>query len=175
LSWEIIDRHRENARKITFDILIWGPAKEDCELYSIRNEIKDFCSKAGHSAKFSEELIHEGTCKPAPNPLTDEVFHADAASIIIVLYESRGTQTEYDRILKYNKFINKSLIFIEVSTWDKIRNSLSGFEWSKKRHNVVILDKFNSYEIIRSLNNYLEELQFSEYLRNLEINLLSQK
>ena len=173
MSWEIIDIHRLSARKITFDILIWGPSEEHSYLYTLRKEIKDYCTNSGHSAKFSEELILEGNIKSAPNPLTDEFFHADAANLIIVLYESRGTQTEYDRILKYNKFIGKSLIFVEIAMWEKISISLSGFEWTKNNRNLSIIGKFNSKEIIKTIHNHLEELQFSEYLRSLEIKLLS--
>jgi len=175
LSWEIIDRHRSNARKIAFDILIWGPSKENPTLYTIRKDIRDYCTNCGHSAKFSEELILEGNNKAAPNPLTDEFFHADAANLIIILYESRGTQTEYDRILKYEKIIKKSLIFVESITWEKITVSLSRVEWEKKNGNISIIESFDSNEIINIIHNHLEELQFSEYLRNLEIELLSQK
>ena len=174
MSWEIIDRHRLNARKISFDILIWGPSEENSYLYAIRKEIKEFCVKSGHSAKFSEELLMEGSCKSAPNPLTDEFFHADAANLIIVLYESRGTQTEYDRILKYKKFLNKSLIFIETSLWEKISISLSGFEWVSNNNRISIISKFKSKEITEIIQRHLEELQFCQYLRNLEINLLNQ-
>ena len=174
MSWEIIDRHRLNARKISFDILIWGPSEENSSLYAVRKEIKEFCTKSGHSAKFSEELYIEGNCKSAPNPITDEFFHADAANIIIVLYESRGTQTEYDRILKYKKFLNKSLIFMEASLWEKIRVSLSGREWASNNNKLSILKKFNSEEITEIIQGHLEELQFCQYLRNLEINLLNQ-
>lgn len=174
MSWEIIDKHRLNARKISFDILIWGPSQEHSSLYVLRQEIKEYCLNSGHSAKFSEELILQGNYKSAPNPLTDEFFHADAANLIIVLYESRGTQTEYDRILKYKKFLNKSLIFIESTMWEKISISISGFEWAKNNNNLSIIKNFNSKEILEILKNHLEDLQFCQYLRDLEINLLSQ-
>lgn len=107
--------------------------------------------------------------------MTDEFFHADAANLIIILYESRGTQTEYDRILKYEKFIKKSLIFVETATWEKITTSLSRRDWAKNNSHLSIIENFNAKVIIEIIHNHLEELQFSEYLRNLEITLLSQK
>ncbi len=175
MSWEIIDKHRSKARSISFDILIWGPSNDDSLMYSIRKEIKEYCLKFGHSAKFSEELINEGNYKSAPNPLTDEFFHADAANLIIVLYKSRGTQTEYDRILKYERFYKKSLIFIESGTYKKISRSISGVEWLKNSENLLIINEFNSMEILEKINNHIEELQFTQYLRKLEIDILSKK
>ncbi len=175
MSWEIIDKHRANARSIVFDILIWGPSETDSSLYVIRKEIKDYCNSNGHSAKFSEDLIKEGTIKSAPNPIIDEFFHADAAQIIIVLYESRGTQTEYDRILKYHKFLTKALIFVEEATWKRIGESLSGYEWINNRNNIKIIKEFNSCVIISTITKCLEDKQFDTYLRRLEMNLISLK
>jgi hypothetical protein len=173
LSWEIIDNHRLKARQIRFHILIWGPSYENTLLFNIRREIRDYFNNNGHSAKFSEELIQEGTAKAAPETITDEIFHADAADIIIVLYESRGTQTEFDRILKYERFIKKTIIFIEISTWENIMNSLSKNEWLKINNKVIKMKLFDINEILQDINSYIETLQFSEYLRKLELEFLS--
>jgi len=173
LSWEIIDNHRLEARQIKFDILIWGPSNENILLFDVRRKIKKHFNDIGHSAKFSEELIQEGKAKAAPDPITDEIFHADAANVIIVLYGSRGTQTEFDRILKYDKIIKKTLIFVETSTWDKIMTSLSEYEWQKISNKVKKMEFFDEKEIMRTINEYIEALQFTEYLRKLELDLLS--
>ncbi|OGU80436.1 MAG: hypothetical protein A2315_10710 [Ignavibacteria bacterium RIFOXYB2_FULL_35_12] len=173
LSWEIIDRHRSNARKIRFDILIWGPSLQDKELYLIRIKIKDYLNGLGHSAKFSEELLNEGLDKSAPDPIIDEFFHADAAQIIIVLYRSRGTQTEFDRILKYDKFARKSLIFVEDELWDVLQTSLSQENWNSVKNQVQRIGTYNEQIIITIIKEFIDKLQFAEYLRKLELELLS--
>ena len=60
MSWKIIDEHRQNARNIKFDILIWGPSQNDKYNFSIRTRVRNHLISVGHSAKFSEELIFEG-------------------------------------------------------------------------------------------------------------------
>ena len=96
-------------------------------------------------------------------------------ALIIVLYESRGTQTEYDRILKYHKFLTKALIFVEEATWKRIGESLSGYEWINNRNNIKIIKEFNSCVIISTITKCLEDKQFDTYLRRLEMNLISLK
>ena len=172
MSWEAIDIHRKNARNIKFDILIWGPSRCDKPIYSIREFIKNYLNKTGHSAKFSEELILEGNHSAAPDPIVDEFFHADAAQIIIVLYNSRGTQTEFDRILKHEELIRKTLFIIEKTTWNKLMKSLSKSQWLSIKHNVQIINNYTKDKVHKIIDNYIEQLQFSEYIRNLEIKLL---
>lgn len=172
MSWEEIDKHRSNARAIKFDILIWGPSAKDKELYPIRIKIKDYLNQLGHSAKFSEDLIKEGLDKSAPDPITDEFFHADAAHLIIVLYRTRGTQTEFDRILKYEKYARKSLIFVEEYLWEELLFTISQYSWNNLEKQVQRINTYSEQIIINFIKDFIEKLQFAEYLRNLELKLL---
>ena len=172
MSWDLIDKHRSNARKIKFDILIWGPSAKDTELYPIRIKIKEYLNHQGHSAKFSEDLLKEGLDKSAPDPIIDEIFHADAAHIIIVLYRSRGTQTEFDRILKYDKFARKSLIFVEDYLWEELLFSISRYNWDNVKNHVSRISTYNEQTIIPLIKEFIDKLQFTEYIRNLELELL---
>ncbi|MCB9220131.1 MAG: hypothetical protein H6610_11820 [Ignavibacteriales bacterium] len=175
MSWEVIDKHRSEARKTKFDILIWGPSTTDDQLFSVRDKIKTYLNSLGHSAKFSEDLINEGMNKAAPDPIIDEFFHADAAHIIIVLYRSRGTQTEFDRILKYEKFARKTLIFVEEYLWEKLQSSLSKSSWTNSVCSMKIISQFDGDLLINFISEYLDKLQFSEYLIKLELSLLSKR
>ncbi len=109
MSWKKVDIHRRRARQIPLNILVWGPSHKDRKGYALRMNIRNYLNKNGHSAKFSEELFKEGNIKAATDPLIDEIFHADAANLIVVLYGSKGTQTEFDKILGYEKFAHETV------------------------------------------------------------------
>jgi len=175
VRWEKIKKHRKAARKISFDILIWGPSQTDREGYKLRFAIKKHLANKGHSVKFSEELITERDVPPAPDPVTDEMFHADAANIIIVLYGSRGTQTEFDKILKYEAFARKSVIVVDKATWDLVtKRGLAGYSWKNFNGETLILldSQMNARTICSELDKLVEKFQFSEYLKRLEKRLI---
>ena len=172
MSWEKIDEHRRNARNTKLDILIWGSSESDPELYKIRREIQNYLQEQGHSAKFSEELVNEGKVKTSPDNLIDEFFHADSADLIILLYKSRGTQTELERILKYGKFAKKCFVFMELEMWNILQSTLLKIQLKIQQSRIISIDNFNTKVIIEMLNTLIENKQFEEYLKKLEINLL---
>ena len=169
MSWDIIDYHRDKARKKKYNILIWGSSKENKITYNLRIKIKEYLNKNGHSAKISEELLKYGDYEPAPNSIIDEIFHALAADIIVVLYKSRGTQTEIDTILKFDEVARKAILFIEKEILKKIKTSISAKNWDCLKCKINEIDSFKIKEILNTINNYIEEKQFIEYYRYLQL------
>jgi len=174
MGWEIIDGHRKKAREVAFNILVWGPSKQDKVDFGLRKCIQNYLKSKGHSAKFSEELIDEGLVSAAPNKIIDEIFHADAANLIVVLYGSRGTQTEVDVILEFEEFARKSIILVKEDTWKRIRYSLSCDKWQTFGAKVVVIPKklWTGEDLCKKLDDVVVEFQFAEYLRDLKLRLL---
>ena len=174
MSWEKIIEHRTAARKISFRILVWGPSKADRVGYKLRLAIKKHLAKNGHSAKFSEELFKKSIVPPPPNPIADEVFHADAADIIIVLYGSRGSQTEFEMILKYDALARKSVLVVDKKTWDVVtKKGLAGYNWKNFKGEILIIPKsqLKAQIVCSKIDKLLEKFQFAEYIKNLESKL----
>ncbi len=174
-DWEeSIDEHRRKARQIYFRVLVWGPSAQDNTGYKLRLAIRDHLALNGHSAKFSEELIKEGKVKPAPNPIHDETIHATVADLILVLYQSRGTQTEVDKILSDSDLARKAVVLIEETTWNRLMQSVSRFQWEKFRGIILKFadDHFDNFNICGKLDEVIENLQFNEYIDRLKSKLL---
>jgi hypothetical protein len=167
VSWKQIDIHRKKARLISFDILIWGPSTEDGSGYNLRLSIKNHLAQNGHSAKFSEELYREGKIPPPSNPVIDELFHADSANLIVVLYGSRGSQTEVEKILGYKRFANKALVVLSESMWINIIKGLSAVEWQNFEGKILKLpdNQMEAIDICHALDQQIENFQFAEYWR----------
>lgn len=170
MSWGLIDEHRKKARLIAFRVLVWGPSEQDAIGYRLRSAIKGHLISKGHSAKFSEELVTEGALPPAPDPIIDEVFHADAADLIVVLYRSRGTQTETDVILADAHFAAKSIVIFDEPSWERLMNGLSAERWRDFRGRVLKFSEsqYNETDICDALGDLIERLQFAVYYRNLK-------
>ena len=173
-EWEeIIDEHRRKARQISFRILVWGPSAQDSTGYQLRMTIRDHLASNGHSAKFSEELITEGKVKPAPNPIHDETIHATVADLILVLYQSRGTQTEVDKILSASDLARKAIVVVGETTWNHLMQSVSRFQWENFRGAILKLPdhQFDNSHICSKLDEVVENLQFTEYIDRLKSKL----
>lgn len=172
MSWQsIIDKHRRNARDISFRILVWGSSDQDAKSHTLRLSVRKHLCNTGYSAKFSEDLLCEGKEAAAPDIIMDEIFHADAANLIVVLYGSRGTQTEVDVILEFDEFARKSVILLDDEIWSNLKHSLSCFRWQSLGARILIVSKQNWNEevICKNLDEIIEEFQFSEYIRKLKL------
>lgn len=167
MSWEQIEEHRIKARQVYFDILVWGPSVEDGAGHKLRRAIRDHLTDKGHSAKFSEEFTNEG--RPAPDPIVDEYFQVDAAHLVVVLYGSRGTQTEVDVLLESEDFARKSIILLSEEIYSRIMKSLSAYKWKNFKGEVLLIPdgKCDIASILHVLDDQVEKLQFAEYYRRL--------
>ena len=174
MSWKQIDKHRKKAREIAFDILVWGPSQGTNSSYDLRIGIKKHFCQNGHSAKFSEDLINEGEVMAAPDIVVDEIFHADAANLIIVVYGSRGTQTELERILSIDRFARKSILVVNDLTWQTQMQTLTSFQLQNFPGEILKVpdDEFETDTICRDLDGMIEKLQFAEYYRKLTANFI---
>gem|GEM_PF-3173726 len=168
VSWNQIDEHRKKARQISFDILLWGPSAEDGSGYNLRLSIKNHLAQNGHSAKFSEELYREGEIPPPSDPELDEILHAEAANLIVVLYGSRGSQTEVEKILFASKrYASKALVVLSESMWSNIMKGLSAVKWQRFKGEILKLPdtQMEATDICHALDQQIENFQFAEYLR----------
>ena len=128
-QWRHYEQHRDGARSYSLAVLVWGPAPSNSIEYRKRCEIRDALKQDGHDAAFSEDLI--GPDPISADPLDEELLQADAADLIVVLYGSRGTQTEIDVLLGYPRFADKSLIFIHDQMYENVRGSVAKGLWAK--------------------------------------------
>jgi hypothetical protein len=125
-AWAKLEENRIRAAEFSLDILVWGPAQSDSLEYRKRVEIRDALREDGHNADFSEDLLPPD---PPPDPLQDELFQVDAANLVVVLYGSRGTQTEVDRLLSHSQFAEKALVFLTPETLAAALGSVSQATW----------------------------------------------
>lgn len=123
-----LNQLRIAARNYPLNILVWGPDEDGSEEYAARCTIRDELIRRGHNAKFSEEYC--GQKNALKNPIHDEMLQADCHDAIVMMYGSRGTQTEIDRIVMENKIIaNKTTVLIRDSMLNRVDSSLSGESW----------------------------------------------
>ena len=172
MCWEIlIEEHRRKIRQISFSILVWGPSQADEEGHNLRLKIRDYLNSIGHDAKFSEELIAECREEALKSIIQEEVLHAHTANLIVVLYGSRGTQTEFDRILANDSVAIKSIVFVEKDKWESILLSVSRDVWKNFVGKKIIVpnDCFNADYICKELKSFIEYLQAAEYISRLKL------
>src|SRR5688500_225765 len=98
-GWERLCTRRDAAKRHPLRILVWVPAKGGDLEFQKRLEIRDTLRRENHYAEFSEDLVPKDGS--ANDPFDEELLQADEADFIVVLYGSRGTQTEVDRILSH--------------------------------------------------------------------------
>jgi len=110
--------------------LVWGPGADGGREYRARCKLRDKLTELGHDAKFSEELCVEPDA--LADPMNDEHLQAEAAQIIVMIYGSRGTQTERDFILTDRELAQKAIILVEKQLYETIRKrSLAGKSWEE--------------------------------------------
>ena len=128
-GWERLKAHRASAVSFPLHILIWGPSNNETKEYKARCKIREELIKRGHNASFSEDLCKHP--KAIQDPLRDEFLQAVSADVIIMIYGSRGTQTERDTILVYHDIAQKAYVLIEETMWSNIQSSIASSSWEK--------------------------------------------
>lgn len=127
-----LDQQRKAAHNFPLSILVWGPSEDgdDNDEYIARCAIRDKLHEVGHNVKFSEDLCNHQNA--LDDPIDDEKLQAEVADAIIMVYKSRGTQTEVDRILHSRREIaQKTIILVDERVQNSINNSFSGKSWLK--------------------------------------------
>ena len=170
---EKLNLHRKNAQSYSLHILVWGagPSNKDCKAYRARCEIREELKRKGHTTDFSEELCqHEHSLI---NPILDENIQAKFADAIVMLYESRGTQTEHDRILlESTELMVKTVVVIRKEILNNIKTSISGTDWQDKtlkhaletvEYDTLPLGEKKKLEICMTL----EKMRQEKYVRGL--------
>jgi hypothetical protein len=147
-AWRKLHLHRARAARVTLDILVWGPGASGGTEYQTRCQIRKRLEEAGHNARFSEDLCTEDGA--LDDPLSDELLQADAAHAIVVLYGSRGSQTERDTILVKPKIASKVIFFIEKSMYSAVTKSISGKSWEEvgRLSRIIIYDKKDLQKVV---------------------------
>jgi hypothetical protein len=106
---------------------VWGPSKASRYEYQIRVKLITHLRTLGHHAEMSEDLC--STPGALANPIHDERLQALDSNLVIVLYGSRGTQTEVDTILDDPTLARKAIIFIDARIRKAVGTSAAGKNW----------------------------------------------
>jgi hypothetical protein len=158
--------HEAKAARIALTVLVWGPAPGDSLEYRKRCEIRDTLRAEGHDAAFSEDLLPKN--RAVDDPLDEELLQADSADLIIVLYQSRGTQTEVDVLLGYPRFAEKALIFVSQETHAAAYKSVSGGHWKKLEKIAQIVEytaeQLNACLVVGQAHDWAEKCRRAIYI-----------
>lgn len=164
--WSKLDEHNDLADRFPLAVLVWGPAPGDSLEYRKRCEIRDSLNLDGHVAKFSEDLMpkdHE-----ISDPLEEELLQADAANLIVVLYGSRGTQSEIDGLLKHTTIAEKALILIHNDILQKALHSVSGGLWKKLQKFTEIItytqDEMEACNLVEQVHQWAQKARRAAYI-----------
>jgi hypothetical protein len=168
---ELLGEHRRLAHTYPLNVLVWGASKNDPDSYKARCDVRDILQQKEHNAYFSEDLCKD--ILSLNDSVYDEILQARSADAIVVVYESRGTQTEVERILIGNyELISKTIVIIQNDTLSTVQDSLSGFSWKtdiEPRSLDVI--KFEQLpltpEILEKICVPLEGLRQKEYVKKI--------
>ena len=124
-SWSVLQQHRHKAATYPLNVLIWGPSYDASREYRARLYLRQKLKALGHDAQFSEELCTEPNA--LDDPMKDEHLQAASAHVIVMIYGSRGTQTERDYILTERDLAGKAIILIEKQLYERVKTrSLAG-------------------------------------------------
>ena len=132
--WNRIKERRREGDNHPLRILILGPSDDGSFERAIRCKVKDELIKLGHGAVFPEDLCEqEGAWKE--DILSDIVLQAREADAIIMIYRTRGTQSERDMLmnslLDNYGFAQKSFLFIGETLHKAVNKSLTGQDWNR--------------------------------------------
>ncbi len=168
-SWELLRRHRKLAAQHPLDILIWGPGKSRTLEYRTRLQLRRALKEAGHNAQFSEDLCSEPGA--LEDPLNDERLQAEAAHVIVMIYGSRGTQTERDLMLTERELACKSIVLVEKAVYDHvIPNSVSGKSWDEMSHLAKVIPFHRRelpHHVVTTVCEMTERIRCACYVRDL--------
>ena len=167
-QWAKLRRHRDEAERYPLSTLIWGPSDDGSLEYQTRCDIRDRLIEEGHDAQFSEDLA--GQPGALPDPIDDEALQADSADLIVMIYGSRGTQTEADVILSKPNIALKAVILIEQGIAETVlTKALASEAWQKtKKHARVI--EYESSDLADKISTVVEvtrEVRRACYVRDL--------
>jgi len=125
--WEKLEEHRIKAASYPLRILILGPSNDGSVEFKTRCKLRKKLFEWEHKPAFGEDLHNQP--EALTNPIDDLRLQAASAPLIIMIYKSRGTQSERDLLLSNINFANKSIVFVEDSLFDQISRSLTGEDW----------------------------------------------
>lgn len=169
---EALIKHRKLARIQPLDVLVWGAGETgtDNELYQARCAVRKALEERKHRTYFSEELCEHETSLNAS--LHDETIQAHMIDAIVLVYGSRGTQTEIDRILSGDqKLIAKTIMVIEEKTLANVLCSISGTYWKSdvmpRAMKVIRYEQLPlKSEKLKEICNPLEDMRQKKYVED---------
>jgi hypothetical protein len=139
----------------------------------MRCKLREKLQELGHGAVFPEDLCDQDDAWN-DELLAEIVMQAQEAHVIIMIYRSRGTQSERDifmnDILNNVGFAQKSIIFIEESMHAKLKKSVTGQDWERmgKVAEVQIYKTNEQPEhIVNNVKTITQKLRRRVYVRDL--------
>jgi hypothetical protein len=169
MSWAVLEDHRQRAAAYRLNILVWGPSDDGSREYSVRCRLKDEFLRLGHDARFSEELCAQPNA--LHDPMNDERLQAEAAHLIVMIYGSRGTQTERDFILTDRDLAAKAIILVERRLYEQIKTrALAGKSWEEMSGVATILQYKKSDSeaaLVRKVCELTHKIRTALYVRDL--------
>ncbi|MFA5291970.1 MAG: hypothetical protein WC496_02940 [Phycisphaerae bacterium] len=171
--WSTLNQRRREGETYPLRILILGPSNDGTIEYETRCNIRDKLQALGHGAFFPEELsIQSGAW--SDELLAEIVMQAQEAHVIIMIYRTRGTQSERDILMNdmidNPCFAQKAIIFVEEEMYSKIKESLTGQDWERMRKvSDVQLYNVNDLpdKIVKKAEDITQKLRRKVYVRNL--------
>jgi hypothetical protein len=175
--WSRLKERRREGECFPLRILILGPSDDASFERTLRCRVKEQLTKLGHGAVFPEDLCEQdGAWKD--DILSDIVMQAKEADCIIMIYKTRGTQSERDilmsGLLDNHQFAQKSIVFVGSTIYKQIKISLTGQDWERlgKVAEVHVFDDTNSYEgieprILTTVEERTQNLRRLVYVRGL--------
>ncbi len=164
--WDKLEEHRRKAACCPLRILILGPSNDGSIEYKTRCKLRKKLIDFGHKPAFGEDLHRQS--KALKNPIDDLTLQADSAHVIIMIYSSRGTQTERDVLLSNRNFADNSIVFVEKGLFKQIKTSLAGEDWKLMSKVAEVItysqDQLPEY-VINVVSERTEELRKQVYAR----------
>ena len=170
VKWAKLKEHRARAAAFSLDILVWGPSDDGSPEYMVRCKIRDELATRGHNACFSEELCDDD--EALKNTLSEEYIQAESADAIIVVYGSRGTQTERDKFLDYSWIAHKAHVVVSKEVLSNVERSVSSSNWASMARIAKIIKYEGTEELTGKVNEVcdeIDELRKELYVKRLEM------
>ncbi len=169
---ETLNKLRKLARNQPLNVLVWGAGDtgKDAGLYQARCDVRKALEERKHSTYFSEELCEHETS--LNDPLKDETLQAHIADAIVLVYGSRGTQTEMDKILSGDQtLIAKTIMVIEEKTLSGALASVSRINWENdimpRAMKVIRYEQLPlKSEKLKEICNPLEDMRQKKYVED---------
>ncbi len=171
--WSTLKQRRREGETHPLRILILGPSNDGTIEYRIRCSLREKLQELGHGAVFPEDLCQQDDAW-GDELLAEIVMQAKEAHVIIMVYRSRGTQSERDilmtDILDNPGFAQKSIIFVEEKMYARIKESVTGQDWermSKVTEVNVYQTTKQPEDIVNRVQDITQKLRRRVYVRNL--------